>query len=66
MADFASPEALAFIVRLTTDLAAERALADKLARALRSVIHDKPTAHTDEVWLRIHKALEAHEEARRG
>ena len=47
-------------------LRAERALADKLARALRSVIHDKPTAHTDEVWLRIHKALEAHEEARRG
>ena len=47
-------------------LHAERALADKLARALRSVIHDKPTAHTDEVWLRIHKALEAHEEARRG
>ena len=43
----------------------DEALADQLARALRSCIHDRPTAHTDEVWQRIHRALEAHEEARR-
>jgi hypothetical protein len=43
----------------------ERALADQLAEALRAVRHDRPTAHTDNVWTAINQALEIHEEARR-
>ncbi len=64
MADFASPEALAFIVRLTTDLAAERALADQLAVALAA----QGSASFDEnTNLNIKRlALDAWEEARRG
>ncbi len=45
---------------------AERALADQLASALRSVVHDRPTAHSDAVWNQCLEALEAHQEARRG
>ncbi len=43
-----------------------RALADQLAKALRAVRADRPTAHTDAVWLGINTALETYEEARRG
>lgn len=45
---------------------AERALADQLANALRTVQHDRPSAHTDSVWAAINQALITHEEARRG
>jgi hypothetical protein len=51
--------------RLLTELAAERALADQLAEALRAVRADRPTAHTDAVWFGINTALETYEEARR-
>ena len=44
---------------------AERALADKLAEALRAVRADRPTAHTDAVWFVINTALGTYEEARR-
>lgn len=43
---------------------AECALADQLAEALRAVRHDRPTAHTDNVWTAINQALEIFEEAR--
>ena len=44
----------------------ERALADQLADALRTVRHDRPSAHTDNVWAVINHALITYEEARRG
>lgn len=41
-------------------------LADQLADALKAVQHDRPSAHTDNVWAVINHALNAYEEARRG
>lgn len=52
------------IQQLLDDLAAERALADQLAKALRAVRADRPTAHTDAVWVGINTALETYEETR--
>jgi hypothetical protein len=52
------------LAEIETELAAERALANELARALRSCIHDRPTTHTDAVWIRIHTALENYEKVR--
>ncbi len=52
------------LAEVETELAAERALANELAIALRSCIHDRPTAHTDAVWIRIHTALENYEKVR--
>ena len=46
-------------------LSAERALADQLAEALRGVLHDRPSAHTDNVWAVINYALNTYKEARR-
>ena len=43
-----------------------RASADHLAQALRVVLHDRPSAHTDNVWAVINHALITYEEARRG
>ncbi len=57
---------LADNTRLRAERDAERALADQLASALRSVVHDRPTAHSDAVWNQCLEALEAHQEARRG
>jgi hypothetical protein len=53
------------VMRLLNERNAESALADQLAEALRAVRHDRPTAHTDNVWTAINQALEIHEEARR-
>ena len=55
----------ATIATLIADLAAERALADQLAEALRGVLHDRPSAHTDNVWAVINYALNTYNEARR-
>ena len=48
-------------LQLRSDLVAERALADRLAHALRAVRSDRPTAHTDDVWSVINHALSAHQ-----
>ncbi len=45
--------------------AAERALADQMAGALRAVKHDRPTAHTDKVWSVVCDALDDYGKARR-
>ena len=61
--------ALSMVQRIS-ELEAEnerlRASADQLANALRAVQHDRPSAHTDDVWAAINHALTTHEEARRG
>ena len=58
------------MVQRISELEAEnerlRASADQLANALRAVQHDRPSAHTDDVWAAINHALTTHEEARRG
>lgn len=48
-----------------TEIERLRASADQLANALRAVQHDRPSAHTDDVWAAINQALITHEEARR-
>jgi len=50
---------------VATNLAAERALTDQLASALRMVLHDRPSAHTDNVWAVLNHVCRTHEEARR-
>ncbi len=51
--------------RLWAALAAERALADQMARALAAVKADRPTAHTHEVWTAVCDALDDYGKARR-
>ena len=41
-----------------------RHLSDELYRALQMVRHDRPTAHTDEVWNAVAVALDAWEARR--
>lgn len=41
-----------------------RAGGSEMADALRMVIHDRPSAHADDVWLAVNKALMAYEEDR--
>lgn len=42
----------------------ERALANQLADALKMVLHDRPSAHTDNVWSVINHALNTYEGVR--
>ena len=42
----------------------ERRLADQLADALKMVLHDRPSAHTDNVWSVINHALNTYEGVR--
>ena len=64
-AHWLAADALYEIKRLWVELAAERVLADQLADALRTVLHDRPSAHTDNVWAVINHALITYEEVRR-
>lgn len=50
--------------RQGNELAAERRLANQLADALKMVLHDRPSAHTDNVWAVINHALNTYEEVR--
>jgi hypothetical protein len=54
------------IERLRAAATAERVLADQLAKALRIVKADRPSAHTDEVWSVMSNALNTYKKARRG
>jgi hypothetical protein len=45
--------------------AAERALADQMARALAAVKADRPSVHTHEVWTAVCDALDDYGKARR-
>jgi hypothetical protein len=47
------------------ELAAERALANELAEVLRQVQCDRPTVHSDAVWVSLVHALAHHAEARK-
>jgi tRNA threonylcarbamoyladenosine modification (KEOPS) complex Cgi121 subunit len=39
------------------ELAAKNKATESAIKALRAVVHDRPTAHTEEVWLQVNAAL---------
>jgi hypothetical protein len=40
-----------------SELAAKNKATESAIKALRAVVHDRPTAHTEEVWLQVNAAL---------